>query len=110
MSASLVQFGSTMMCPHGAAVLQTPSQSVLLADNQPILLPQDATTIIGCPLNVSGSPHPCVTVQWSGLATQSKIQQTAPLLASSVGLCQSADGTVQGTVIMSGIQTKVSGR
>jgi hypothetical protein len=110
MSAALVQFGSVMQCPHGAMVLQTPSQSAVLAGGQPVLLAQDAITIVGCPFVIGIVPHPCVTVQWSGLATESTIQQQPPILATSVGICQSIDGSPQGTVILSGVQTKVLGQ
>jgi len=110
MSAPVVQFGSTMMCPHGATVLQIPSQSVVLAGGQPVLLPQDAISIVGCPFVIGIVPHPCVVVQWTGVATQSTVQGEPPLLASSVGLCQSIDGSPQGVVIMSGVQTKVLGQ
>jgi hypothetical protein len=108
--APLVQFGSTMKCPHGAAVMQAPSQSAVRAGGMPILLPQDAASIVGCPFTISDVPHPCVTVQWSGLATKSKLKRQAPLLATSVGVCRSYDGTPQGAVGMSGVQTKVFGQ
>ena len=110
MSAPVVQYGSTMMCPHGATVMQIPSQSKVLVNGQPILLPQDAMMIVGCPFVIGIVPHPCVSVQWTALSTQKSVQQQAPLLATSVGLCQSVDGTVQGTVLISGVQTKVLGQ
>jgi hypothetical protein len=44
------------------------------------------------------------------MATQSTVQEQAPLLATSVGVCQSFDGTPQGVVIMTGVQTKVLGQ
>jgi hypothetical protein len=109
MSSPLVQLGCSMMCPHGATVMQIPSQSSVLADNQPVLLPTDAMTVVGCTFFIGNVPHPCVTVQWSGLATKTTVQQQAPLLATSVGVCQGPDGAPQGTVIMSGVQTKVLG-
>jgi len=109
MSAPLVQFGCTMMCPHGATVLQIPSQSAVLAENQPVLMPGDAMTIVGCPFVIGVVPHPCVTVQWSGMAVKTKVRQQAPLLATSVGVCQGPDGAPQGAVIMTGVQTKALG-
>ncbi len=109
MSAPLVQYGSVMMCPHLAMVQQVPSQSAVLAGGHPILLPQDAATIMGCTFAVGTVPHPCVRVQWSGMATKSALNGHAPLLATSVGLCLSADGTTQGVVALQGVQTKVLG-
>jgi len=110
MSAPLVQFGSTMVCPHGGNVLQIPSQSSVLAGEQPVLLGTDAVTVVGCPFVIGIVPHPCVTVQWTALATQVTVKQQPPLLASSIGLCQGPDGAVQGTVIVSGVQTKALGQ
>jgi hypothetical protein len=88
-------------------VLQIPSQTKVTANGQAILLATDATTITGCPFVIGVVPHPCVTVQWSGLATKVTIQEQAPLLDSSTGLCQGPDGAPQGTVLLSGVQTKV---
>jgi hypothetical protein len=109
MSAALVQYGSTMQCPHGATVLQIPSQSVVLAGDQPVLLPQDAMTVVGCTFVVGTVPHPCVTVQWTGLATKVTVQNQAPLLETSIGLCLGPDSAAQGTVLVSGVQTKALG-
>jgi len=109
MSAALVQNGSTMQCPHGATVLQIPSQTKVTANGQPILLATDAMTIVGCPFVIGTVPHPCVTVQWSGLATKVMVQQQPPLLETSVGICQGPDGAPQGTVLLSGVQTKAMG-
>jgi hypothetical protein len=99
-----------MMCPHGGQVMQIPSQSTVLAGQQPVLLATDAMTVVGCSFVIGTVPHPCVTVQWSALALKSTVQQQAPLLATSVGLCQGPDGAPQGTVIMTGVQTKVLGQ
>ena len=47
-------------------------------------------------------------MSWSALATKVTLGGTAPLLESSVGLCKSAEGIVQGTVLKSGVQTKAT--
>jgi hypothetical protein len=106
--ASLVQFGTTMQCPHGGQVIVVPSQQKVLLGSQPALLAADAASIAGCAFMVGTKPQPCLTVQWQGLATKVKINNQAPLLQTSVGLCKSAEGMVQGTVLMSGVQTKAS--
>jgi hypothetical protein len=90
-------------------VLQIASQSAVTAGGQPVLLPSDVTSIVGCPFFIGTVAHPCVTVQWSGTAMKTQVQQQAPLLATSVGVCQGPDGAPQGTVIISGVQTKVIG-
>jgi hypothetical protein len=106
--AAILQFGCTLQCPHGAMVLVIPSQQKVLLNSQPALLPPDAASVIGCPLNISGKPQPCVTVTWSGEATRAQVNGQGVLLQSSVGLCKSAEGVVQGTVLISGVQTKAS--
>jgi hypothetical protein len=97
-----------MQCPHGGTVLAIPSQQKVLLQQQPALLPSDAASVVGCPLNISGKPQPCVTVSWTGQATRVQIKGQGPLLQSSVGLCKSAEGAPQGTVLISGAQTKVN--
>jgi hypothetical protein len=108
MGAAILQLGCTVQCPHGAMVLVIPSQQRVLLNNQPALLPADAAMVVGCPFNISGKPQPCVTVSWSGEASHAQVNGQGPLLESSVGLCKSAEGVVQGTVLISGVQTKAS--
>jgi hypothetical protein len=105
---NIVQLGSTMQCPHGATVLQIPSQTRIMLSQQPALLATDATSVVGCPFNISGSPHPCLQVQWSATSTKVQVNQQPVILENSVGLCLAPDGAPQGTVLISGVQTKVS--
>jgi len=108
MAAAVLQQGCVLMCPHGGQVVVIPSQSKVLLGGTPALLPNDAITVAGCPLVVGTKPQPCVTVTWSGAATRAAVDNQGPLLQTSVGLCKSAEGAVQGTVLVSGAQTKVS--
>lgn len=110
MGAFILQQGCMMQCPHGAPVLVIPSQSKVLLDGQPALLPGDAASVTGCPFVVGTKPQPCVTVTWSAAATRVQVNQQGPLLQSSVGMCKSAEGIIQGVVLMSGVQGKVTGQ
>jgi len=104
----MLQFGCTMMCPHGGQVQVVPAQSKVLLGGQPALLSADTFTVLGCPFTVGTKFQPCVTVMWSGAATKVNVAGQAPLLQSSIGLCKSAEGIPQGTLLITGVQTKVT--
>jgi hypothetical protein len=79
------------------------------AGGSPVLLAADAASIVGCPFTLpGGKPQPCVTVSWSALATRVALGGPAPILESSVGLCKSAEGIVQGTVLKMAVQTRAT--
>lgn len=108
MPAPLLQLGCSMTCPHGGQVQVVASQSKVQLGGQPALLASDATTVAGCPFNVSGAPSPCMTVEWSAPATKVTIAGQAPLLATSIGLCKSAASAPQGSVLIVSTQQKVT--
>ena len=110
MPAPILQFGCSMQCPHGAPVQVVPSQSRLRLGGAAALLASDGFVVIGCPFVLGLKPQPCVAVQWVGPAQRVEVGGAAVLLGSSTGLCKSAEGIVQGTVLVSGVQTKVSGQ
>lgn len=108
MASPVLQLGCIMMCPHGGQVQVVPSQSKVLLGRQPALLSTDSFTVLGCPFTVGTKYQPCVTVMWSGAATKLQVTGQSPLLQSSIGLCKSAEGIPQGTVLIIGVQTKVT--
>lgn len=97
-----------MQCPHGGTVQAVPSQVKVQLNGQPALLVSDTTLVAGCPFTVGPKPQPCVTVTWSAPATRVQVTGTAPLLATSIGLCKSIEGIPQGAVLIVSTQTKVS--
>lgn len=107
--AGLITVGSVMMCPHGGTVKGVPTAQVRVG-GEPILTAGDTFTIAGCALNISGTPHPCMTVQWVQPALLSTAGNNATLTAESVGLCKAADQAVQGTVMVTFTQSRVTGR
>lgn len=109
MAAAILQQGCVMMCPHGGQVMVVPSQTKVKLNGAPALLARDAMTVAGCAFTPGPKPQPCVTVQWIAESVRVKADGQPVLLQSSTGLCKSAEGIVQGTVIVSGVQTKVSG-
>ena len=74
----------------------------------PILRVDDTFTVAGCPLNISGSPHPCITVKWQNPSRQTKADGGQALTTDSMGLCQAADQAVQGPVQIISTQMKAS--
>jgi hypothetical protein len=98
------------MCPHGGQVKVVPAVTRVTLSGKPPLTANDTATVSGCPLNVSGAPSPCLTVQWLAPATRVTVEGAAPLLSSSIGLCKNGGGAPQGTAIVAGFQTKVQGQ
>jgi hypothetical protein len=109
MGASILDLGCTIQCPHGGQATVSPGNTGVTVGGNPALLVTDVMTIAGCTFNVSGSPVPCVTIQWSAPATRNTVSTIAVLLETSVGLCLNGAGAPQGTAIVNGVQTSVSG-
>jgi hypothetical protein len=109
MSAYLLQHGITVSCPHGGSGTVVAADVPLRLGGAPALLEDAAVTVTGCSFNVSGTPQPCVRVQWQAPATRVTVSGKAVLLSTSAGLCVNAAGAPQGSAQISGYQTKVSG-
>jgi hypothetical protein len=97
-----------MTCPHGGQVKIASTNTRVSADGAPMLRSSDSFVIAGCTLNVSGAPHPCVTIKWSTTAERSTIGDPT-LTTDCIGLCQAADEAIQGLVKIGSNQTAVSG-
>jgi hypothetical protein len=109
MGTSILDMGSTIMCPHGGQATVIPGNTQVQVGSNFALLLSDTMIISGCSFNVSGAPVPCLTVQWTAPATRVSVNGTPVLLETSIGLCLNAASVPQGTAIVSGVQTKVSG-
>ncbi len=111
MGARILDVGCTIQCPHGGEVTGIMSANTAVSVGGDLaVLATDLMTIERCSFNVSGTPVPCVTIQWSDLATKSSVTAFPVLLETSVGQCLNAAGGPQGTAIVNGVQTRVSGR
>jgi hypothetical protein len=100
------------MCPHGASVTLTTSNTVAMAEDAPFLLVTDIHTVSGCPFVIPGTPpvpSPCVTVQWLMGAMQTQVNGTPVLLQTSVGLCISALQVPQGPPVIANVQQQAMG-
>ena len=70
MPGFLVHVGATVQCAHlGTATPTAPNPRVLVS-GQPTVTMAAPYAIAACPFNVSGSPSPCVTAQWTSAATR----------------------------------------
>jgi hypothetical protein len=107
MGAFVLDAGTKILCPHGGQVAVVPRVTRVRLSGRPPLLSDDRLTIAGCAYNVSGSPSPCHSVQWSKAATRVRFEGGAPLLSASVGVCKNAGGAPQGPAVVSGFQTRV---
>jgi hypothetical protein len=105
---ALLTVASTMMCPHGGRVTATPG-AVRASADAPVLRGSDTFVIAGCTFNVSGVPHPCLSVNWVLTATRVKHGGDFVLNEASVGLCIAGDQAPQGAVLIAATQAQASG-
>ena len=80
--AYLLDAATQIICPHGGQGVATPSNQRLLLGGSPALVATDQVTIAGCSFNVSGSPSPCLQVQWLAPANRVKVGGTPALLST----------------------------
>ena len=69
MPGFLLHAGATVTCAHAGQAMPTTVNPRVTVMGQPIVMQPAPYTIAGCPFNVSGSPVPCVTAQWTTAAT-----------------------------------------
>lgn len=110
MGARILDLGCTIQCPHGGQATVSPGNVDVRVGGNVALLATDTMTISGCSFNVSGSPVPCVTIQWTDEAALNTVDTTPVLLETSLGMCLNGAGAPQGTATVNGVQTKVSGQ
>ena len=107
--ANLLNTSSLMLCPHGGTVSVISSNTKTKAAGDFVLRSSDTFLIAGCSFSLP-PPHPCVRVQWVQADTRSQVIGDSTLSEESVGLCVASDKAVQGTVLVSFTQPRVSGQ
>lgn len=105
MPGFLLHEGATILCVHGGQAQATAPNPKVKVNGQFIVMQQAPHTVSACPFNVSGSPVPCVTAQWTTAATKITSNGIPVLLFDSQATC-APNGT---PVTVSSIQTKVTG-
>ncbi len=98
----VVTTASQVQCMHGGMAMLVTANSVLMAGGMPALLETDMPIIAGCSFVVGTVPSPCMTIQWSGVATKLTVNGAGVVLISSVGSCNNAAGAPQGVATISG--------
>ena len=96
------------MRPHGGTVTVTASNDRVFVNGAAVLRGTDLFVIPDRPFPPTGTPHPCVTVQWQTTDQRSQVIGDLTLDDSCVGICFAGDNTPQGMVSISTHQT-VSG-
>jgi hypothetical protein len=107
--AGLLNTSSVLQCPHGGSVTAITSNSRAKAAGDFLVRSSDTFTIAGCPFMIGPSPHPCMSIQWVQPDQKSQVLGDFTLSEQSVGLCVAGDQAMQGTVLISTTQQKVSG-
>ena len=108
--APLLNSSSVLTCPHGGSVSIISSNTKAKAGEDFIARSSDTFIIAGCPLNIAGAPHPCMTVQWVQTDLRTKAAGDFTLSEQSVGLCLAGDQAPQGPVVIAFTQPQVSGQ
>ena len=107
MPAPILTQAATITCPHGGQGVVVPQNVTLQIMGSPVLVVTDLGTIVGCPFNSSGSPAPCLTIQWTAPAVSTMVGGVPVLLATSIGLCIGGSGSIPAIVVPA--QTQVLG-
>ena len=87
MPGYLLHSGATVLCAHGGQASPTVPSPRVKVGGQPITTLSGPYSITGCPFNVSGSPVPCVTAQWTVGATRVRFGGVPVLLQDSQAVC-----------------------
>ena len=106
MPGFLLHQSATVLCVHGGQAQATQPNPRVKVSNQPVVTQPKPHSVSGCPFNVSGSPSPCVTAQWTTAATRVRAGGEPVLLKDSQAVC-----TPNGTgvnILMT--QTRVKGK
>lgn len=107
---AMIQFGATIQCPHGGLVNAVTANTKVTAGGALLLLETDTYIVAGCTFTLPGpKPSPCLTVEWSAGTQRVTVDGNPVLTETSIGVCKSAEGLVQGTAMVSGVQTKAKG-
>ena len=103
----LLTTATTMLCPHGGSVSAISSNAVANA-GAAILRVDDTFLVSGCAFNISGAPHPCMTVEWQNPSQKTKAASGKALTTDSIGMCKAADQAAQGVASIVNTQAKAS--
>jgi hypothetical protein len=108
MPGFLFHVGATAMCTHGIPVQTISSNVRVLVNGMPVATIADQYLVAGCPFTLpSGTPSPCVRVQWLTPAVRVLVNGQPPILNTSAGLCLSPVQAPQGPPVVAATQPRV---
>ena len=87
MPGYLLHSGASVLCAHGGQAAPTVPSPRVKVGGQPVTTLSSPYAVTGCPFNVSGSPVPCVTAQWTVGATRVRSGGAPVLLQDSQAVC-----------------------
>lgn len=87
MPGPVLHVGATVLCSHGGTATPTTPNPRVLVGGQPTVTIAVPYVVAGCPLNISGSPVPCVTGQWVVGATRVFSNGQPLVLMDSTSVC-----------------------
>jgi hypothetical protein len=108
MPTPVAHVGAVAQCPHGGSVTFVPSGPRVFVSGSAVATTGDTDQVAGCGFNVSGSPHPCLTVKWLVPAQRVKSNLLPLILKTSGGICLAGDQAPQGPPVVNSTQTRVS--
>lgn len=87
MPGFVLHAGASVLCAHNGSASPTVPSPRVRVGGQPATTMSGPYTVAGCPFNVSGSPVPCVTAQWTVGATRVRSAGAPLLLQDSQAVC-----------------------
>ncbi len=87
MPGYLLHQGATVLCLHSGQAQPVTTNPRVKVGGQQVVTQSDTYSVSGCPLNISGSPSPCVTGHWTSAATRVKAGNLPVILQDSQAVC-----------------------
>lgn len=113
MPGPLLTLASGTTCTHSAPSSPVTSNARVLANGSPVLTISDTFPVAGCPFQVpiptGTKPQPCIRIQWLVPAARVLVNGQPALLATSTGLCLSAEGIPAGPPAVTAPQPRAVG-
>ena len=105
MPGYLLDAGSTVQCMHMGKAQPTGANPRVKVGGQPIVTQMNTYTVSGCPFTpANGGNGPCVTAQWTVVATRVRAGGSPVLLQDSQAVCTPTGAGLQ--VMMTQMRVK----
>jgi hypothetical protein len=108
MPGNIVHENAGITCPHCGQATVTPANQNVKVSGRTVVTVNDMYRVVGCTFTVGTKPQPCVTVTWSPSALI-RVHGQPVVLATAVGVCESAEKAPQGTATINFVQALAKG-